>query len=585
MPVNHGLAIENLKRKKWFALVPLFVLLLFFCCCEGKNLHGVVVDNFGKPVVGAEVNVIGTQLRTNTDSEGRYELLYAPGSFEVKAQANGYYSDSKKLNVTQQVRYPLDHFVLVQIPKSSDFNGLKIQGEKGYVEIPQKSVRKHKRLVNRAFRASCIDQLVPYEIPKFNEESFLGFFEKASGRDRVLVKAINGKLSSIPDNLLSGSCMSTSPTEAKDIARIDLENQVMLKGALDNGVYCLVDTRSNMLGFGNFIKGDPACFEITRTSTDFGAPKADTNSKEDRTGSGQQISLNQGGIFFFSDRDGSGDIYWMNSEGGQVKRITHVSFELKSAVLSPDRTRFLFNTDSGSGIMSLDGTIERTFGEKSIMCGAWSPTGQQIACNIFREGDFDIYLTDANGTSFKNISNQPHTDAYPNWSPDGLRIAFHTTRHDNPKDDYDGNWEIYSMNVDGSDQTRLTNNPKLDWLPVWSPDGKQIAFFSNRDGNWELYVMTAEGEGILKLTSEQGKTGKKFVADPVWSPDSDYLLYTTRFENEEDEEIIKISLDGQHRLRLTNSPGVDFAIGWLPCEKKGLFSFFEGLIAKIKKYF
>ena len=65
------------------------------------------------------------------------------------------------------------------------------------------------------------------------------------------------------------------------------------------------------------------------------------------------------------------------------------------------------------------------------------------------------------------------------------RIVFSSTR--------DGNSEIYSMNADGSDQTRLTSHPSADAFPAWSPDGDRIAFTSNRDGKFEIYVMNADG--------------------------------------------------------------------------------------------
>ena len=69
----------------------------------------------------------------------------------------------------------------------------------------------------------------------------------------------------------------------------------------------------------------------------------------------------------------------------------------------------------------------------------------------------------------------------------GNDIAFSSTR--------DGNWDIYVMNADGSDLTRLTNATGADLAPAWSPDGRSIAFTSNRDGNAEIYVMNASGLG------------------------------------------------------------------------------------------
>lgn len=79
--------------------------------------------------------------------------------------------------------------------------------------------------------------------------------------------------------------------------------------------------------------------------------------------------------------------------------------------------------------------------------------------------------------------------------------------------DRDGNAEIYVMNADGTDQTRLTNNSAFDWDPDWSPDGTRIAFYSNRDGNPEICVMNADGTDQTRLTYNSADDG-----DPAWRP-------------------------------------------------------------------
>ena len=85
------------------------------------------------------------------------------------------------------------------------------------------------------------------------------------------------------------------------------------------------------------------------------------------------------------------------------------------------------------------------------------------------------------------------------------RIAFTSDR--------DGNSDIYVMNADGSDVTRLTENPGHDWRPDWSPDGQLIAFTSERDGDLDIYVMNADGSGVTQLTNNPG-----YDLDPAWSP-------------------------------------------------------------------
>ena len=85
------------------------------------------------------------------------------------------------------------------------------------------------------------------------------------------------------------------------------------------------------------------------------------------------------------------------------------------------------------------------------------------------------------------------------------KIAFDTDR--------DGNYEIYVMDADGSNQTNLTNNPAQDGYPSWSPDGSVIAFISDRDGNYEIHVMDADGSNLTNLTNNPASDGS-----PSWLP-------------------------------------------------------------------
>ena len=101
------------------------------------------------------------------------------------------------------------------------------------------------------------------------------------------------------------------------------------------------------------------------------------------------------------------------------------------------------------------------------------------------------------------LGSRPAESAFPGANG---KIAFESSR--------DGNFEIYVMNADGSNQTRLTNNPARDTEPRWSPDGTTIAFVTDRDGNPEIYVMDADGSNEINLTNNPGL----FDLGPSWQP-------------------------------------------------------------------
>ena len=180
---------------------------------------------------------------------------------------------------------------------------------------------------------------------------------------------------------------------------------------------------------------------------------------------------------------------------------------------------------------------------------SWSPDGLKIAFNSTRDGNNEIYVMNADGSGQTRLTNNPALDEAPSWSPDGSQLAFFSFR--------DGNAEIYVMNADGSGQIRLTNNLATDWFPAWSPNGSQIAFGSDRDGSREIYVMNADGSGQTRLTNDPG-----LAETPSWSPNgSQIVFYSTRDGN---AEIYVMNADGTGQTNLTNHPDSDADPAWSP---------------------
>jgi dipeptidyl aminopeptidase/acylaminoacyl peptidase len=140
---------------------------------------------------------------------------------------------------------------------------------------------------------------------------------------------------------------------------------------------------------------------------------------------------------------------------------------------------------------------------------------------------------------------------YPSFSPNGSKIVFVRGR--------DGNYEIYVMNADGSGQTRLTNNSADDVHPSFSPDGSKIAFDSQRDGNYEIYVMNANGSGQVNLTHNSASDD-----NPAFSPDGSKIAFDSDRDGGIGGNVYVMNADGSGQTRLTNNPADDYGPNWQP---------------------
>ena len=236
------------------------------------------------------------------------------------------------------------------------------------------------------------------------------------------------------------------------------------------------------------------------------------------------------------------DIYVRNGDGA-IRRLTRTDAYEGFPSWSPDRRRIVYSrtVDEQSDIyvMNANGTgVRRLAGSRrgpQDLYPAWSPDGKLIAFSSNRFGEPDIFVMRADGTGLRRLTVTPKwvTDTNPRFSPDGKHIVFASNRSGF------ANMELYRVRVsDGRGLKRLTfwGSDDLhelgdDLLPDYSPDGKRIAFVSDRDGDggYAIWTMRAsDGKDVRRVISHPGRN----VVFPRWSPDGRSLLYTT-FSNDD----------------------------------------------------
>ena len=194
------------------------------------------------------------------------------------------------------------------------------------------------------------------------------------------------------------------------------------------------------------------------------------------------------------------DIYTINRDGSNLRRLTHYDVYTAEGVLSSDGKRIVFTS--------------------------------------LKDGDLDIYTMNTDGSDVRRLTNTPGYDGGAWWSPDGRQIVY---RANHPTDSAElhayrdllaqglvkpARVELFVMNADGSDQRQITHLGGANFGPSWTPDGTRIIFSSNyqnpRSGNFDLFLVNPDGTGLEQITFDQS-----FDGFPMFSPDGKKVVWAS----------------------------------------------------------
>lgn len=270
-----------------------------------------------------------------------------------------------------------------------------------------------------------------------------------------------------------------------------------------------------------------------------------------------------GGVVVFASnrRDNNFEIYRIAGNGADARRLTtdlqHVDL---APTLSQNGSRIAWEREIAGAngieqvelwVMDADGANPRVVVKNGSenRSPSWGAGDATLYYASFAAGNWEIFRTDLATGATVNLTNHPFADQHPRVSPDGRFVAFHTNR--------DVQFEIYVMNADGSSPRDVSNDPEDDRYPSWSADGSRIAWSRYVD-SFDLYTMKADGtdQRVVAVTPYQ-ELGASF------SPDGASLVYQTNRYPPFGLEIMPVGGGAARPLVMPNAaPGIDLAPAW-----------------------
>ena len=258
-------------------------------------------------------------------------------------------------------------------------------------------------------------------------------------------------------------------------------------------------------------------------------------------------------LAFVGTATGHKEIYISDYDGHNVKQITNDKSISLFPRWSPSGDKIIFNSykDGGAMLYLMDivapGRTRRVSSRKGLNIGAcWRSDGEQLALTLSRDGNPDIYGIDLKGKIIDRFTNHWAIDVSPSFSPRGDKMAFVSNRSGNP--------QIYIKDLIKGGEERLTFEGKYNTSPKWSRLD-QITFSGLNDGTFDIFTINPDGSNLRRLTQDQGKN-----EDPCWSPDGRYIMFSSNRSGGYHLYIMNAS--GQNQRKITFLKGEQSSPSW-----------------------
>ena len=202
--------------------------------------------------------------------------------------------------------------------------------------------------------------------------------------------------------------------------------------------------------------------------------------------------------------------------------------------------------------VNADGTglNQITNNEVDDWSGVYSPDGTKIAFDAKHgTAEGDIFVVDADGANLKNLTSSFSEDAFATWSPDGTQIVFERK--------INNTYRLHIMNSDGTNLRLLNELNTGGWsIPSWSPVGSKIAFSGRMDGDTEIYLLDTQDNSVEQITDNEG------IGDawPTWSPDGKKIAFLSNTDG--DVELFTMDSNGDNKKQITQNDWAENEPAW-----------------------
>jgi len=257
-------------------------------------------------------------------------------------------------------------------------------------------------------------------------------------------------------------------------------------------------------------------------------------------------------IVFVSNKTGFKEIYQCDFDGQDIVQLTNARSISLTPALSPDG-KYLAYTNYSTGRPAL--YIRNQLDGKSVVASksgisidpAWR-NNREVATTLSFEGDQEIYLLKSDGALYRRLTRSNGIDLSPTFSPDGNNMAYVSERNGQP--------QIFIQNLLSGEARRLTFNGDYNTQPSWSPAGDKIAYTTcENSGEFNIFTVGVDGSGLKQLTTHAGQN-----ESPSWSPDGEMLVFTSNRDGR--KRLYTMGATGKNQRTLLQMSGEQTQAFW-----------------------